>query len=265
MGEVLVRHRHGDADTGRVAEIVPVGPLVDLGAPEHGPGHARDREEEDEAACDDPRHRVQIPPEYALARLAAHGEHAAALPARPPQIEAGEHEQDGPAADDLDDAVRHRSEIGEAVQLADNPHHGAAIRDLPEHARVIGVDIDHHPRAGGVADRDLGGSARGFRRHVFYRLAGEGLHRLGDDLGRRPLARRAGLDLLQVAMDQAVDLGPEEVESTGHGQQDEKGQGDQSGIEMPAPDGAIEGCGASVRALGRGRRRGDGCHGRILV
>jgi len=45
---------------------------------------------------------MQVAPEQALARLPAHGRDAAFLPAWPPQVEAGEYQQDCPAGGNLD-------------------------------------------------------------------------------------------------------------------------------------------------------------------
>ena len=101
--------------------------IIEIIAPKARPRHARKREKEDEYSRKGTCYRVKVTPKHALLRSTANGDDTARLFARPPQIKSGNHENNRPTADDLDDAFWSRTEIFQAMEFSDNPHHFVLI------------------------------------------------------------------------------------------------------------------------------------------
>jgi hypothetical protein len=103
------------------SEVVFGQPGIDVRAPISRPGHAAEGEEEDDEAGDRARDRMQIAPEDAARGRAADAEDAAGLLPWPPEIDAGNDQNQGKAGNDLDQPVGPFPEIFEAVDTFDDP------------------------------------------------------------------------------------------------------------------------------------------------
>lgn len=127
LGQPLLRHRLLHPQPSRIPEIMPIDPAIDLRAPQPRPRHAGQRQEQQHCAHTRPRNRMQIAPEQPLRRLAAHADHPAASPARPPQIHTGQHQHDCPAGRHFDQPARKRPDQLQAVQPTNRPGQGAML------------------------------------------------------------------------------------------------------------------------------------------
>ncbi len=265
----LRRFRHLVPDRSRCSEIICRQPGIDVGAPITGPWHAAEGQEEDEDAGEGTRHRMQVTPEDAPGRIATNREHAAGLLTRPPQIDAGHHEDEGKARDDLDEAIGPFSEIFEAVDALDHPAEFLLRADRSQDAAVIGVDVDDGRLA--VLGYGYPGRAVRRRRFVIGGCAGAGKgceRRIGDLLW---LQHRAGLgNEVAVRIESVGNLILEQIERAGDRQIEHEGNDEKAGEKMPAPDRTIErdimGCCDCRLRSGKGRheilRRSAGCHDR---
>ncbi|MCW0450076.1 hypothetical protein NB706_002910 [Xanthomonas sacchari] len=230
-----------------------IGQAVDLCAPEPRPRHPGQRQEQQQHPDHAAGKRMQIAPEQPLRRPPAHRGHAAAAPARPPQVHAGEHQQDRPASGHLDQRIGEPADVVEAVQAADRPGHGAVLGQLPQHPRPVRVHV--HDLAAAI-----GGGDGHFRRGIAPRRRGvaqcvarlRGQRRVQQPLRRQRLRVGGYRHGLQRAVEVAVDRLLIDEGRTGQRQPDQQRQYQQAGIEMPAPHGAVEAC---RRHSGRGRVR----------
>ena len=254
---MFARHRNIGANARRISEVAAIRPFIDLRTPDARPGHAGDRKENDEKADENAGDSMGIAPEHPLFRRAAHGHDTAGLFSRPPEIDAGGDKKDGPAGGDFDQIAGIGAEIFQAVEIADRPHDGAAIRQGAGNLSSVGIDVDG-PLSIRRIDGDFRRRARIGGGDIFDGCAGNGRKCCTHDLGRQRFRRVLHhFDPLQVWVDEIIELVPEEIKRTGDGERYHEGQDEETGVEMPAPYGAVKICGRGMRrrtlALERGR------------
>src|SRR5690606_31180971 len=121
------------------------------------------------------------------------------------------------------------------------------IRDF----HVTGVQTCALP----IFDHHLGGGVRRGGRQVLDQGAGVGAQGGPRQRRGRQGRRVARLDVPQVVVPGVLDLVVEQVQRAGGRQQDEKGQHQQAGVEMPAPYRAVD-VGAARAVLGGSVRGG---------
>ena len=204
---------------------------------------------------------MQVAPEHALRGGAAHGHDALGAPARPPQVQAGQHQQDGPSGGDLDGAPGDAAEILQAVQLADGPGHAAAIGQRAAHRAFPGVHIDQQPPLCG-GDADFRRAPGRGRAGVLHEAAGVRVQGGGDQLAAGLQWLGAGAGKAQLPVEDIVDRVLEHKQPAGDRQPDEEGQDQQTGVEVPAPDCAVDVGVDPWACRGVGRGWGGRCHGR---
>ena len=162
-----------------------------------------------------------------------------ALAARPPHVDAGDGEDDAKAGGDLDQPVARLAEKQRAVDLLEEQVPAAILRHGPQHGARIGIDGEdvtdlahrhrHHHRCCGVIRRadvlHRGLGPEGCARRLGQRGGGKRLCLWGN---RQPVAM-----FRQVGREQ-------HHEEAGDGQHEQEWNNVEPGIEVPAPDGAIE-------------------------
>jgi hypothetical protein len=139
------------------------------------------------------------------------------------------------------------------MQPKDDAHWPLVLADRFEDLKIGAVDIDAalHTLP---ADQELGGGMRRLGKLIGMqhpaRIARQ--HR-SDDL-RRLCGLRAGQIVVR-AVQPGFDLGAEQIDRTGDAEEDDEGDGEQAGVEMPAPDHAVIQKGPPRPACGCGRCR----------
>ena len=251
---------------GRHVQVRVRGPLLHVIAPELRPRHAREREEQHHGRSECARHRVQVAPESARLRRAADRDDAARAPTRPPQEYAGGDQHDRPTCRNLDQRAGPETEVLKAMHLADQLHDAAGRRRAQE-AAVSRVDVCSARLARRDADEQAQRAIRTFRQRDLLDSTLEGSLGFEDARHEWRAVFRPGGDFDQVAIQRVIELWFEEIQRACDGEQHEKRQHQQAGIEMPAPYGAIQGRGvdatlharsglAAVRSRRRVKRTG---------
>ncbi len=202
----LVPHGGGEAVPDR-------GKLI---APETGPGHAAQQQQQQETGAPEADHGVQIPPPEA-ATLVHSGPEDAAHPgplAWPPEVEAAQQQYQPPACSQFDQPIPRGAEQQVGVQ-------GAGYRlqiPLVVHGAEQGAAGGIHKQGQLLftsIDDELSAQVGSGRRQVLTQAGiGHGHHRLGQQLvGTQGLA--GGGDLHQLWVHQVVELGFEQIDDPG--------------------------------------------------
>ena len=110
---------------------------------------------------------------------------------------------------------------------------------LAQYFAAVGVD-EHIELAASVMNNELAAALRVERWQVLADLALwiSGLDALQLLVGAEAVMARADVD--QVVVEQRVELGLEQVNNPGQGQQDHEGGDKQPGVEMPSPGQVVE-------------------------
>ncbi len=205
---------------------------------------------------------MQVAPEHPSARMPPRPQHAGGRPAsaRPPQEQPRRDQHQRPARRQLDHGIAPRPERQRTVHHVGEPDQRMGIDIAAQHPR--GSRIDHHlPRfAGCGVDPHLRGPVGGVgqvdpRRHARHRCDRRRDH------PRRRDRHRDRRDDLQPGHQRVVQFVPEQIGRAGDAQDQQERRDDQTGIEMPAPDDAIEARIAHRRPPGAEPTRTDRAHG----
>ncbi|MNE30192.1 hypothetical protein D3C80_1236940 [compost metagenome] len=230
----------------RLGHVVPHGcreavPQISvLLAPQAGPGHAADQHQQQQGRTPETGYRVQVTPEQPAARRQPRPKHASATaPARPPQVQARYHQHDAPARSQFHQPVTDRADHQLAMQGAGDGLQVLLAVLFAEDLAAVWVDehvqfapaVMHHElrTALGVQWRQVLGDVA-----LWVGLAHFSQHRVC------ALPVLAGLDHHQVAVQQRVELGLEQIDDPGDCQQDHERGHEQPRIKMPTPGQVIE-------------------------
>ncbi|MNS59930.1 hypothetical protein D3C72_929030 [compost metagenome] len=216
-------------------ETVPdVGELI---APEAGPGHAAQEQQQQETRPPEADHGVQIAPPEASALVHSGPEDApyAGSLARPPQVEPADEQHYAPAGGQFDQPIPCGAEQQLRMQGTGHRLQVPLVVHGAEQGAAGGIH-EEGQLALALVDNELGTRVGGHGGQVFAQAGiWHGDLRLGQQLiGAQGLG--GGGHLHQLGVEQVVELGLVQVQDAGEGEQDQKGGDEETGIEMPAPD-----------------------------
>ena len=161
-------------------------------------------------------------------------------PARPPQVKARRYKDEAPAGGQFDDIV------------ADVSQHQRAVSDVGKADQRTGIDVGTQNPPGAGIDEHADRIARRRCHEHFYAAirrprrinAGDFSARIGGDRSHGHFAERNRFGHwrhdAKVTMEHIVNLVIEEIDRARHGENEHEGCNHETGIEMPAPDRAVQ-------------------------
>ena len=220
---------------GRREAVPDVG---ELAAPETGPGHARQQQQQQETCAPEAttacRSRHQRRPRWCI--LGQRMPHPA--PCGPPEIESADEEHDSPARGQ---PIR-RSPVVPSIRSHESARHRLQVPLCPWYRAGRRCGIHEEGQLPPFTHHDyLGARVRCHRGRYLRRLAsGMAMVALASSWSAPGSGWRASPS--SAGVEQVVQLRLEQVDDAGEGEQDQEGGDEETGIEMPAPDPLVITC-----------------------